>query len=482
MKRYSLLAIATVIGIAGCAKVDRVAQKEAKETQAIINNPVAEVVVTPVVVKNISQTFEINGDIATSTDSQISSTTSGKIIAVYVKEGDSVSQGQLIARLDTDNLEQQAAQARAQLASAKAQLSQAQTNARLSPNRTSAAVRQAEAALRAAKAQLTKAQNGARDEDREQAQNNLRAAKSNLDTAKKQLERVKTLVKEGALAEAQLDTAQNAYEGALAQYENALVAVSLTKNATRPEDIDAAKENVRQAEQALASAKATKTLDVTLNDQVEAAKAQIKSAQAQIQVTEKNLREAVIKAPFTGKIYGRPLQSGTVIAPGTPVARIISNGGVFFEGQVPSDKLGSIGAGTPVAIKIDSFANRTFGGKIATISPIGENIGRMFNVRVTFDSMSENIKPGMFARGAVTVKEIPQATLVKSTSVIEKDGSFYVMVASGTAARKVAVTTGIRQGDLIQVTGLPSDAKVISKGQEALVDGSKIKVSDKKEG
>lgn len=482
MRKYSLLAIATVIGLTGCAKVDRVAQKEAKETQAIVNNPVAEVSVSPVTVKNVAQVFEINGEIATSTDAQISSTASGKIIGLYVKEGDSVSQGQVLARLDTDNLQQQVAQARAQLASAKAQLSQAQTNARLAPNRTAAAVRQAEAALRAAKAQLTKAQNGARDEDREQAQNNLRAAKSNLDTAKKQLERTKTLVKEGALAEAQLDTAQNAYEGALAQYENALVAVSLTKNATRPEDIDAAKENVRQAEQALASSKATKTLDVTLTDQVEAAQAQIKSAQAQIQVSEKNLREAVIKAPFGGKIYGRPLQTGTVIAPGTPVARIISNGGVFFEGQVPSDKLGSIGNGTAVSIRIDSFPNRNFAGKIATISPIGENIGRMFNVRVTFDTMSENIKPGMFARGSVTVREVPDATLVNSTSVIEKDGKSYVMVASGSTARKVAVTTGIRESNMTQVIGLPSDAKVISRGQEALVDGSKIKITDKKEG
>jgi len=202
-------------GLTGC-KVDRVAQKEAAETAKIVNDPVRDVSTSSVEVKNVSEFLEVNGEIATSTDSQVSATTGGKIVSVFVREGDLVSAGQIVAQLDTENLQQQAAQARASLASARAQYSQASSNAQLAPGRTSAAVKQAEAALRSAKSQLQKALNGARDEDRDQANNNLRAAKSNLDTSKKQLDRVKTLVKEGALPESQLDTAKNAYEAALA--------------------------------------------------------------------------------------------------------------------------------------------------------------------------------------------------------------------------------------------------------------------------
>ncbi|MCE2765822.1 MAG: biotin/lipoyl-binding protein [Fimbriimonadaceae bacterium] len=302
MKKFSVSSLLVVMGVVvvgtgltGC-KVDRVAQKEAAETAKIVNDPVRDVSTSSVEVKNVSEFLEVNGEIATSTDSQVSATTGGKIVSVFVREGDLVSAGQIVAQLDTENLQQQAAQARASLASARAQYSQASSNAQLAPGRTSAAVKQAEAALRSAKSQLQKALNGARDEDRDQANNNLRAAKSNLDTSKKQLDRVKTLVKEGALPESQLDTAKNAYEAALAQYENALVAVSVTKNASRPEDIESARENVRQAEQALESAKTTKNLDVILKDQVEAAKAQIKSAEAQVQVAEKNLRESAVNS------------------------------------------------------------------------------------------------------------------------------------------------------------------------------------------
>lgn len=468
-------------GLTGC-KVDRVAQKEAAETAKIVNDPVRDVSTSSVEVKNVSEFLEVNGEIATSTDSQVSATTGGKIVSVFVREGDLVSAGQIVAQLDTENLQQQAAQARASLASARAQYSQASSNAQLAPGRTSAAVKQAEAALRSAKSQLQKALNGARDEDRDQANNNLRAAKSNLDTSKKQLDRVRTLVKEGALPESQLDTAKNAYEAALAQYENALVAVSVTKNASRPEDIESAKENVRQAEQALESAKTTKNLDVILKDQVEAAKAQIKSAEAQVQVAEKNLRESAVRAPFAGRIYGRPLQAGSVIAPGTPVVRIVSGNGIYFEGQLPSDKLGSIGVGTQVSIKVDSLGDRAFSGKIAAVSPQGESIGRMFNIRVLFDEVSEALRPGMFARGSVTVREVKGASMIPLSAVIERDGKSFVMVANGDKSKRVDVTTGIRSGEMVEVTGLATDAKVISQGQDALVDGSKIRISTKKEG
>ena len=219
-----------------------------------------------------------------------------------------------------------------------------------------------------------------------------------------------------------------------------------------------------------------------LKDQVEAAKAQIKSAEAQVQVSEKNLRESAVRAPFAGRIYGRPLQAGSVIAPGTPVARIVSGNGIYFEGQLPSDKLGSIGVGTQVSIKIDSLGDRAFPGKIAAVSPQSESIGRMFNIRVLFDEVSDALRPGMFARGSVTVREVKGASLIPLSAVIERDGKSFVMVVNGDKSKRVDVTTGIRSGEMVEVTGLATDAKVISQGQDALVDGSKIRISTKKEG
>ena len=341
-----ILALAIAFGMTGC--VDRKGQVAARDTAAIVNDPLRDVSVSPVIIEDIQELLEINGEIVTSDDAQISSQVTGKIKSLNVKEGDTVSQGQVIATMDAENLQQQVDQARASLANSTAQLAQATANARLTPGKSSAVVRQAEAAVRSAKSQLQKSLNGSRPEERQQAQNNVDSAKSNMDTAKKNLERVRTLVKEGALPDSQLDTAINTYETATSQYQNALQAQRLVQDSVRPEDIETAREAVRQAEQALESAKSSKKLDVVLIDQVNGARAQVISARAALEVAEKNLRDTSIRAPFAGRIYGRPLQAGVVVGSGTPIARVVGGSGVYFEGQAPSDKVGQIQAGTPI--------------------------------------------------------------------------------------------------------------------------------------
>jgi RND family efflux transporter MFP subunit len=468
-------AIAFALGLSGC--VDRKGQDAAKKTSEIVNNPVREVSVSQVKIEDIQELLQVNGEIVTSDDAQISAQIAGKIRAIYVKEGDTVSQGQVIATMDSENLQNQANQARATLASASAQLAQAGANARLTPTRSSATVRQAEAALRSAKSQLQKSLNGARPEEREQAENNMNAAKSNFETAKKNLDRVRKLVKEGALAESQLDTALNTYESTMAQYENSVQALKLINNSVRPEDIQTAREQVRQAEQALESAKSSKKLDVVLLDQVGAARAQVNSARAQLDVAEKNLRDATIKAPFAGRIYGRPLQTGVVVSSGAPIARLVGGSGVYFEGQAPSDKVGQIEQGTTVSISVDAMPGKSFAGKVVAVSPQGDNVGRLFNVRIQFDQLSSAVKPGMFANGSVVLNNVKGAMMVSEESVISRDGTKYVMTANGNKAKKVIVTTGLKKGSMIEVKGISSATQIISKGQGALVDGSDILVA-----
>lgn len=476
MRNFNLLAVAivTAVTVTGC--VDRPGQKAAIETAEIVNDPMKEVSVSAVKVEDLQELLPLNGEISTTNDAQISAQTGGKIAFVSVKEGDSVQAGQVVAMLDATNLQSQASQARAALASAQAQLSQATNNARLAPSRSTAAVRQAEAVLGSARAALKKALNGSRTEEREQAENNFKLAQSNFETAKKNLERVRKLVKEGALAESQLDAAQNSFDVSAAQYENALQAVKLVQNSVRPEDIEAARDQVRSAEQALENAKASKKLDVTLTDQVTAARAQVESARAQLAIANTNLYEASIRSPFAGKIYGKPLQAGVVVGAGTPIAHVIGGSGVYFEGQAPSDKVGRIQIGTKVTISVDGVPGATFPGKVLTISPQGDNVGRLFNVRIQFDQVSSLVKPGMFANGTVVLGETKGAMLVNEEAIISRDGIKYIMAAEGDKAKKIVVTTGIKKGAMVEVKGLSNTTQVITKGQGALVDGSKIRI------
>jgi hypothetical protein len=83
----------------------------------------------------------------------------------------------------------------------------------------------------------------------------------------------------------------------------------------------------------------------------------------------------------------------------------------------------------------------------------------------------------MFATGTIVVRRMPNSTLVPVRAVVTIDGETAIFVAEGTKAKRISVKTGITQGDLIQVSGVPAGAQVIVKGQEALNDGSLIKIA-----
>ena len=472
----SIAALAVVFTFSGC--VDRNAQQEAKRTSEVVNDPLKDVTTASLKQEPVSETIEVNGEVATSTDANVGAKSPGKLAAVYVREGDAVTQGQLLATLDSSNLLAQATQARSQLSAARAQLSQADNNARLTPMRTQAAVLQAQAQLRQAKSQLLKLENGARTEEKAQSDANVRSAKSNLETQKKELDRVKALVASGAIAANRLDSQLNVYEQALAQYQSALEANSITKNSSRPEDIESAKEAVKQAEQGVASALASKSLDVVLKDQVNAARAQMQSAQAQLAIIEQQIADTRNTAPFSGRVAGKPLQAGVSVGSGTPIVRLVGMQGIYFEGEVASDLVGKVKSGASVQIHVDAIPDKSYEGTVISVNPLADSVGRLFKTRVQFKGTPAEVSPGMFAKGSITLRTIPDAILVPASSVIKRGSDTWVMVAKDGVAKKVPVKTGIAKGSSIQVIGLSLQEKLIVDGQIDLVDGKKIRAKD----
>ncbi len=471
----ALLASMVLLSVGGCA--DRKAQADSKRTAEVVNDPVKEVAVTVTKTSPIEEVLTVNGSLATDSDVTVGSKSPGKIQSVFVQDGDQVSAGQLLATMDISNLLAQQAQAMAQLKASQAQLSQARNSARLAPARTDASVRQAESGVRQAKALLAKAEAGARSEEKAQAAANVASAKSNLETQKRELERVKTLVAEGALPESRLDQQRNAYESALSQYQSAIEGQAITANVTRPEDLASAREQVRQAEQILASAKASKKLDVTLDDQVAAAQAQVEASRAALGVVQQSIRDAQIVAPISGKVVGKPTLAGTVVGAGNAIVRLIGSAGVFFEAEVPSEELAKVQPGTLVKVAVDAYSDRTFAGKVAFINPLADSVGRLFKVRVQITGGEQTLKPGMFAKGEIITKAVAKAVVLPSSAVVRRGSEVFVMVLEGGVAKKMPVKTGITKNSLVQVIGIPEGVSVVVNGQEDIVEGSKLRVA-----
>lgn len=470
----------TLVALLATGCVNRAAQEQAKKTQEILEDPTRPVVVATVSTKTLSESLRVTGEVTTSQDAVVGAKVAGRIVSVYVKDGDSVSAGQVIAVQETSTQAISLQQAQSQVAAAQAALNQARQNALLGPQRSRAALETAKAQLRSAQAQLQKARTGARPEERRQAEAAVAAAKSNMETAKSQASRARDLYAAGAISKSQLEVAENAYQAAISQYENAVEQLNMARNWTRPEDISVAEEGVRQAQEAVRSAEAQKKLDSLLIEQVDAARANLRAAQSQAMLVQQQISDAQIRAPFNGRISGNPIQPGTVAAPGTPVVRIIGSGGIYFEGEIPESALGSVRPGGLVTISVDAVSDRTYAGTVMAISPVSANVGRLFKARIQFASTPSEVKPGMFARGDVVVKSIPDATTVPVTAIVRRSGKDVVYVVSGSTVTETPVTRGLQANGDVQVSGVKPGDQVVIQGQADLADKSKISIEKPK--
>jgi len=491
VNRLGLIGLAGLIAVTGC--VDRKAQEQAKVTEKIVSDPAVVVSTAKPAVKALQEKLEVTGSVTSGDDVQVGAKQSGRLIAVFFKDGDSVAAGQVLAIQETSTQQAQLRQAMAQVASARSSLAQALQTAVVAPQQRSADVARAEASLAASRSQLAsarasyeKAKNGARSEERKQTQAQIESAKSNVDKTKKDLERTRALVEAGAVAASQLDAASNAYQSALSAYQTQLQNWAMIENGTRPEDlrvaqagVSSAEANLRSAQEQLINAKATKQLDVVSREQVQAARAQVQSAEAQVQLIQQYIADATITAPISGKVSGKPAQVGAVLAPGTPVARLVGGGGNYFEGEVSETSISKINTGASVNIKLSALPGKSFAGRIAAINPLGSEIGRLFKVRIQFLGAATEVRAGMFASGEIVLRNVPGALVIPSTAVVKVDGKDTVYVLNGTnKVRAVPVQIGLREPTEFQVTGISATDDVVIKGQGTIDEKSTVRVDN----
>ncbi len=474
MKPTPIVLLALLFVTAGC--VDRGAQAQAIQTEKLIKDPTTAVTLLSVTPTTIEDTLDVTGSIETSDDVNVTGIVGGPLVAVYVKDGDQVSAGQVIARQDASDHQARVDGARSQVQAAKSALDQAKADAEVGPTKSDAQIIASQARLDQAKSRLQRLIIGSRPEERAQAEAQVQKAKSDLDTAKSALDRAKRLFQEGAIAKSALEQAENQYASALAGYDSALQNQRIVQNVSRPEDISAAEQDVRAAEQQLAIDRANKRLDVLYTQRVESATANWDSAKYSLRLAQIALDNTSIRAPFSGRVSGKPLQVGSYVAPGVSIARIVGTGGAYFEAEVPESQVGLVQTGMRVEVSIDAIAGVKTQGTLIAVSPQATGAGRLFFARVRLDSVPGGLKAGMFARGVAMLGRREGVYLLPSEA-IQKDGQqAYVFIAEGEKAKRVNVTTGVIRNGTTEVLGLAEGDKVIVKGQETIADGSPIKV------
>nr|WP_047575950.1 efflux RND transporter periplasmic adaptor subunit [Methylobacterium sp. ZNC0032] len=208
--------------------------------------------------------------------------------------------------------------------------------------------------------------------------------------------------------------------------------------------------------------------------------AKLASSEARVQLAKAKLAQSTILAPFNGVVGLRSVGVGDYVSVGKQMITLTKIDPIKIDFRVPEIYLSRLKTGQPVQMRVDAVPDRNFRGHIYAIDPVVDVNGRAIRLRANIPNADLALKPGLFARLAITVDQRENAILVPEMAVVPDAVGKMVYIVDKGKAKRVTVELGKRlPGKVEIVSGLKPDMQIITAGQMRLRDGATIAIKDK---
>jgi len=301
--------------------------------------------------------------------------------------------------------------------------------------------------------------------DREQLAAAFRGAEANLLAARASLEGAEAQLKKNLVEAEGPDAAfaRRAYDRAQSLFSQQLLSQSALDDAHGLVEVADNHKRAAQSQLAISQAKVGET------------RAQIAQAKAAADRAAEDVANATIRAPIRGTVLSRDVEIGS------PVSSILNLGAnatlvmtlgdidqVFVRGKVDEADIGRVRLGQQARIRVETFKDKAFNGRVTQISPMGvekDNVTN-FEVRVSIDNPGKELKANMTANAEIVLEEHANALIVPEAAVAydAQKNAFVDVVAPGTKTgrKKVPVKVGVSNGTKIQILdGLKQGDRVV---------------------
>jgi RND family efflux transporter MFP subunit len=207
---------------------------------------------------------------------------------------------------------------------------------------------------------------------------------------------------------------------------------------------------------------------------------QIDQAQAVLEQSEVNLAEATIAAPLPGVVSVKYVDEGSMVGPQTPLVKIVQIDTVKIIGRISERHIAEIAPGeTRVRIVMDAYPDEEFVGTVFRLGVDTDPLTRTLDVETRVSNPGLRLKPGMFARMMIDVKEKKDATVVPDSALIRKENKVFVYKIVDSKALLNPVVTGLSEGNLYEVSeGLIPGEVVVVRGANMLKDGMQVQTKE----
>lgn len=398
--------------------------------------PTEEIIRTAVVQRgSIEAVVSASGSIAPERQVSLTFGAAGKVAKVRADEGDYVWEGQELARLDTDDIELQIAQAEYTLIMQQATLSQTIAGP------SEADIAAARASLHSAQKALEKLKAGPDEKAVEIARLNWEIAKNALWQAQLERDAVRGNPAipghQKTIAEAQVGAAEFRMWIAELQYKQA-------QEGPSPAEIAAAEAQVAQARATL-----DKLLRSPTDEEVAIAQARVDQARVSLEQARQLLEKSIITAPFAGTVVAVNIQEGEMAAAGVPAIVLADLSRFHIDVDVDEVDIGQVQIGQPVSITVDALPGVELSGQVESIALVPTVQGGVVSYKVTIaiDPADAPLRTGMTANARILTKRLDNVLLVPNWAIRfdREAGKAYVEKQVGPDAyEQVEIKTGMR--------------------------------------
>ena len=211
--------------------------------------------------------------------------------------------------------------------------------------------------------------------------------------------------------------------------------------------------------------------------QLKSAKGQLTSAEGKYQGAAAQLAYTEIRSPIDGVVTDRPSYPGETPPPGTPLLTVMDISSVNARAHIPQNEAAALKVGDAATITAPGDVH--VNGKVSIVSPALDPNSTTVEVWVQAVNPEGSLRPGTTVTVAMVAQTVNDAIVVPVSAVQKTpEGGSAVMIVSQGRAHQVAVETGIRQGDRVQITkGLSGGETVIVNGAYALPDNTQVKLA-----
>lgn len=348
------------------------------------------------------------------TEVNIAFKTAGRLIERNVDEGDMVKKGQVIARLDRDQLLAQRERETAALAAAEAQLAQAETSVEWQKQTLAADIEQKKADQESAEARLSELENGSRPQEKLDAKAAVDAAQSEVARSKRDWERAQTLYKNDDISTAQYDQYRNKWESAEAGLKSATEREALVLAGPRVEQIKAQGALVERSRAALKMAQANALEMKRREQELTARRAAIMQSKASIALIDSQLADTIAASPVDGVVLVKSADVGEVLAAGTTVVTVGDIEHPWLRGYINETDLGRVKIGSKARVTTDSYKGKIYNGRVSFISSEAEftpkqiqtqeeRVKLVYRIKIEVDNPQHELKSNMPADGEIVL-------------------------------------------------------------------------------